>query len=212
MNPWPERVLVLAPHTDDGEVGCGGAIARMVDAGSDVWYMALSAAEESLPEGFPKDQLRVEVAEATGVLGIPAEHLMVGQHRVRHFPEQRQDILEQLWRLNNELEPDLVFLPSINDVHQDHRVVAEEGLRAFKRTTVLGYEEPWNNVVFETRMFVALDEEHIERKIHALECYKTQQQRNYLDAEFIRSLARTRGTQIQVPWAESFEVVRWIMK
>jgi N-acetylglucosamine malate deacetylase 1 len=207
-----KRVLVLAPHTDDGEVGCGGTIARLIDEGSDVWYLALSAAEESTPPGFPRDQLRSEVADATKVLGIDADRLMVDSFPVRNFPEHRQEILQRFWELNNEIEPDLVLLPSTNDLHQDHRTVADEGLRVFKRTTVLAYEEPWNNVVFETRMFVSLDEAHIERKIRALECYRTQAHRTYLNAEFIRSLARTRGTQIQLPWAEAFEVVRWVAR
>lgn len=206
------RVLVLAPHTDDGEVGCGGTIARLVDAESEVYYLALSAAEESVPPGFPTDALRQEVKDATAELGIPPNRLMVEHFPVRKFPEHRQPILEHLWRLNGELQPDLVFAPSANDIHQDHQVVAAEALRVFKRTTLLGYEEPWNNVVFSTRMFVALDEEHVERKIRALGCYRTQQHRTYLDADFIRSLARTRGTQIQLPWAEAFEVVRWVVR
>ena len=205
------RILVLAPHTDDGEVGCGGTIARLVESESDVYYLALSAAEESVPPGFPMDALRTEVAQATAVLGIPSDHLMVEHFKVRKFPEQRQEILEHLWKLNKELQPDLVFTPSANDIHQDHQVVAAEALRVFKRTTLLGYEEPWNNVVFSTRMFVALEEKHLERKIRALECYRTQQHRTYLNAEFIRGLARTRGTQVELPWAEAFEVVRWIV-
>jgi N-acetylglucosamine malate deacetylase 1 len=207
-----KQVLVLAPHTDDGEIGCGGTVARLVEEGSDVYYIALSAAEESVPEGFPKDALRTEVAAATAVLGVEPSRLMVEHFKVRKFPEQRQDILERLVKLNKELEPDLVLMPSATDIHQDHQVVANEGLRAFKRTTLLGYEMPWNNVVFSTEMFVALDDRHVETKIRALECYKTQAGRAYLDAEFIRSLARTRGTQIQLPWAESFEVVRWILR
>ena len=48
----PGRVLVLAPHTDDGEFGCGGTMARLVEAGSDVRYVAFSIATRSLPEGF----------------------------------------------------------------------------------------------------------------------------------------------------------------
>ena len=46
-------VLVLAPHTDDGEFGCGGTIARLVDAGAEVRYVAFSSASRSLPAGFP---------------------------------------------------------------------------------------------------------------------------------------------------------------
>ncbi len=207
-----KRVLVLAPHTDDGEIGCGGTIARLAEEGSDVYYLALSAAEESVPEGFPPDTLRKEVAAATAVLGVGPDRLMVERFKVRKFPEHRQDVLEHLWRLNRDIEPDLVLAPSATDIHQDHQVVANEALRAFKRTTLLGYEMPWNNVVFSTRMFVALEDRHVEKKVGALECYKTQSQRTYLDAEFIRSLARTRGTQIQLPWAEAFEVLRWILR
>jgi LmbE family N-acetylglucosaminyl deacetylase len=131
---------------------------------------------------------------------------------VRRFPEHRQDILQQIIELRDEIKPDIVFVPSPNDIHQDHQVIAQEGLRAFKRHTLLGYEEPWNNIIFETRCFIPLREEHIQRKIEALQCYRSQGHRTYLDAEFIRSLARTRGTQIEGGYAEAFEVLRWIHK
>ena len=56
-----ERVLVLAPHTDDGEFGCGGTMARLVEAGCEVRYVAFSIATRSLPEGFLPDTLAREV-------------------------------------------------------------------------------------------------------------------------------------------------------
>ena len=52
------KILVLAPHTDDGEFGCGGTIARLVDTGASVTYVAFSSAEESVPEGMDKDILK----------------------------------------------------------------------------------------------------------------------------------------------------------
>jgi LmbE family N-acetylglucosaminyl deacetylase len=55
----------LAPHTDDGELGAGGFISKLVDEGAEVFYMAFSTAEESVPEGFPKDILKTEVKAAT---------------------------------------------------------------------------------------------------------------------------------------------------
>ena len=72
IEQW-QRALVLAPHTDDGEFGCGGTMARLVEAGSEVRYVAFSIATRSLPPGFPPDTLAREVAEATAELGIPAE-------------------------------------------------------------------------------------------------------------------------------------------
>jgi LmbE family N-acetylglucosaminyl deacetylase len=129
---------VLAPHTDDGEFGCGGTMTRLVDAGCEVRYVAFSIATRSLPEGFPPDTLSREVREATTELGIPEAQLAVHDFDVRTFPEHRQDILELLVGYWEEWKPDVVFQPSLHDVHQDHQTIASEGLRAYKRSTILG--------------------------------------------------------------------------
>jgi N-acetylglucosamine malate deacetylase 1 len=127
---------------------------------------------------------------------------------VRSFPERRQEILELLIALWEEWAPEAVFMPSLRDIHQDHQVVAAEGLRAFKRTTVFGYEIPWNNFNFDHQAYVGLEERHVERKIAALERYASQQHRNYANPEYIRSLARTHGINVNRDYAEVFEVYR----
>jgi LmbE family N-acetylglucosaminyl deacetylase len=203
-----KRVLVLAPHTDDGEFGCGGTMARLVDAGAEVRYVAFSIATKSLPAGFPPDTLAREVREATTELGIPADHLTVHDFEVRTFPERRQDILELLIELWEDWRPDAVFQPSLHDVHQDHQVIAAEGLRAFKRTTILGYEIPWNNFDFSYQAYVALERTHLERKVAALEKYESQQHRRYSDPEYIWNVARTHGINVNREYAEVFEVYR----
>src|SRR5216110_2779888 len=178
-----KRALILAPHTDDGELGCGGATARLVEAGCDVRYVAFSIATRSLPPGFEPDTLAREVREATAELGIPAERLTVHDFDVRTFPEHRQDILEVLVALWEDWRPDAVFQPSLHDIHQDHQAIAAEGLRAFKRTTILGYEIPWNNFDFSYQAYIALERRHVERKVAALEEYASQQHRRYSDPE-----------------------------
>src|ERR687883_885918 len=114
IGAW-ERVLVLAPHTDDGEFGAGGTMARLVQEGADVRYVAFSIATRSLPEGYAPDTLAREVREATAELAIPAENLTVHDFDVRTFPQHRQEILEHLIALWNEWEPDVVFQPSLHD-------------------------------------------------------------------------------------------------
>ena len=203
-----KRALVLAPHTDDGEFGCGGTMARLVEAGAEVRYVAFSIATKSLPEGFAPDTLAREVREATGELGIPEVQLTVHDFEVRTFPERRQDILELLIALWEEWQPDAVFQPSLHDVHQDHQVIAAEGLRAFKRTTVLGYEIPWNNFGFAYQWYSALEERHVEKKIAALGKYASQQHRRYADSDYIRNLARMHGTNVNRAFAEVFQVYR----
>jgi N-acetylglucosamine malate deacetylase 1 len=202
------RVLVLAPHTDDGEFGCGGTMSRLVEAGADVRYVAFSIATRSLPEGFPPDALAREVREATAELGLPESALTVHDFDVRTFPEHRQEILELLVALWEEWKPEAVFQPSLNDVHQDHQVVAAEGLRAFKRTTILGYEIPWNNFDFSYQAYVSLEARHVERKIAALRRYESQQHRRYIDPEYIQNVARTHGINVNREYAEVFQVYR----
>jgi LmbE family N-acetylglucosaminyl deacetylase len=203
-----KRALVLAPHTDDGEFGCGGTMARLADEGAEVRYLAFSIATRSLPDGFAPDTLAREVREATAELGIPESHLTVHDFDVRTFPERRQDILELLIELWEEWPPDVVFQPSLHDVHQDHQVIAAEGLRAFKRTTILGYEIPWNNYDFAYQAYVALERSHLERKAAALAKYASQQHRRYSDPEYMWSLARTHGINVNREYAEVFEVYR----
>jgi LmbE family N-acetylglucosaminyl deacetylase len=207
IEAW-RRVLVLAPHTDDGEFGCGGTMARLVDAGVEVRYIAFSIATKSLPQGFAPDTLAREVREATSELRIPEDHLAVHDFEVRTFPEHRQEILEVLIGLWEELQPDAVLQPSLHDIHQDHQVIAAEGLRAFKRTTVLGYEIPWNNFNFDYQAYVALEHAHVARKAAALAKYASQQHRKYSDPEYIWNLARTHGINVGRDYAEVFEVYR----
>jgi LmbE family N-acetylglucosaminyl deacetylase len=207
IDSW-HRVLVLAPHTDDGEFGCGATMSRLVEAGVEVRYVAFSIATKSLPEGFPPDTLAREVREATAELGIPDASLTVHDFEVRTFPERRQDILELLISLWDEWQPDAVFQPSLHDVHQDHQAVAAEGLRAFKRTTILGYEIPWNNYDFAYQAYVALERRHVERKVAALEQYASQQHRRYADPDYIWSLARLHGANVNREYAEVFQVHR----
>lgn len=206
-----KTVYVLAPHTDDGELGAGATIAKLIEEGANVYYFAFSTAETSVPEGFPKDILKTEVLHATEKLGIPKENVIIYNYEVRKLNYARQEILEDLMRHKRKLKPDLVLMPSLNDIHQDHTTIAHEGLRAFKNCTILGYELIWNNLTFNTTSFIQLEKKYIQAKCDALKAYKSQGSRDYMSEEFIFSLARTRGVQIGSQYAESFEVVRWVM-
>ncbi|MDQ3895467.1 MAG: PIG-L family deacetylase, partial [Actinomycetota bacterium] len=190
---------------------CGGTMARLVEGGVEVRYVAFSIATRSLPPGFAPDTLAREVREATAVLGVGEAQLTVHDFEVRTFPEHRQEILELLIALWEDLRPDAVLQPSVKDIHQDHQVVAAEGLRAFKRTTVLGYEIPWNNFNFDNQAYVALERAHLEQKVAALSKYASQKHRKYADPEYVWNLARTNGINVGRELAEVFEVYRLVV-
>ena len=205
-----KRVVVLCPHTDD-EFGCAGAILRLVEAGAEMHYIAMSRCEESVPPGFAKDCLEHECRDCARTMGIPDNHVEIWPFRVRHFPSVRQDILERLVEVRRRINPDLVLLPSSFDTHQDHRTVFEEGFRAFKHCTVLGYEMPQNLISFSHSAFVSLTESHVAGKIAALNRYQSQLFRPYATDDFIRGLAKVRGVQCGCEFAEAFEVIRLIV-
>ena len=91
-----KNVYVLAPHTDDGELGAGGTIAKLIELGANIFYFAFSTAADSVPEGFPKDILKIEVLNATKKLGIPSKNVIIYDYQVRKLNYSRQEILEDL--------------------------------------------------------------------------------------------------------------------
>jgi LmbE family N-acetylglucosaminyl deacetylase len=205
-----QRVLVLSPHTDDAELGCGGTMVRLLASGTELWVVAFSLAKESLPPGSAPDRLRGEFLCATQALGVDPQRTIVHDYPVRRFSHQRQELLDELVELRGRLRPEVVFVTSSTDVHQDHQVLHNEALRTFKDNTLWGYELPWNSLRFTPQAFVTLEQQHLERKCAALQAYKSQLelQRPYFRKEFIESLARVRGMQVRAEYAEAFEVVR----
>ena len=206
-------VLIVSPHTDDGEIGAGGTIARFVEEGKEIYYVAFSSCEISVPKQFPEDILKIECKKATEILGIRNENLILMDYEVRTFPLHRQEILDDMIALNKQIKPDLVLVPSSNDTHQDHQTIYAEALRAFKKTSsIWGYEHPWNNLTFTTDIFVRLEEKHIKKKIEAMKQYKSQDFRTYFDERYINALAYTRGAQVDYPFAETFELLRLLVR
>lgn len=199
-----DSVLIIAPHTDD-ELGCSGFIKRITSANlcSKVCYMAFST-------GHEKDVLTRECIDALQVIGVNSKPELF-DFPVRDFPQNRQKILDTMIGRKNMYQPSLVLVPSSFDCHQDHKVIYEEAVRAFKDCSILGYELPWNNLSFSTQFYVKLTSEHLEEKIRSFKCYKSQIHRQYSDPECIRALAIMRGLQIRCRYAEAYEVIKWVM-
>jgi len=189
---------------------------RLQEEGHEIHYVAFSICEDSVPEGFPRDILYAECLEATRRLGVSADNIVIGRLPVRHLPDHRQEVLDELVAIRKRLDPGAVFAPSTADVHQDHATINAEVIRAFRRTSsIYGYDFPWN-VLYSAKLdlFYELTEEHLQKKIHALQAYKSQlaKEGNPLREEYVRSLAIERGNRIGVRYAEAFEVIREVRK
>lgn len=205
-------ILVLSPHTDDSELGAGGTINKAMEQGANIIYTVFSTCDSTLPkdiDGILESEF-LEVME----LVDPSEYIVL-DYEVRHFQERRQEILQDLIDIRDEYSPDVVIGPSTHDYHQDHVVVANEMIRAFKTSSsIIMYELPWNHISFDTQLFVTLNEDDIEGKVNQLSKYDSQielKDRRYFDESYIFGLARVRGVQSDTEFAEAFEVGRWII-
>ena len=205
-----KKILLLAPHPDDPEYACGGSIARWSKE-NELYYIAFSPCNISLPEGFAENTLYDELMASAGVLGIPEGNITTFDFPVRQFPEHRQDILEEMVRLRKSIKPDIVVMPNSNDIHQDHKVIYEEGLRAFKHSSMLGYELPWNSLQFTSNFHVKLSKDDMTTKWKAISAYRSQEVRAYKSEDFFEGLARVRGLQVGTEFAEAFELIRWVL-
>jgi len=203
-------ILCLSPHCDDLEFACGGTISKLVEQGNDVHIMTFSFCQESIPENFEKDILKQEMPLALSQLGIIKSNITSLDFPVRNFPKYRQDILEELVKINKQINPDLIFSPNSKDIHQDHSVIHTESLRAFKKKSILGYEMIWNNFNTVNNFYIKLEERHINAKINSIMEYKSQFFRGLSDSNIFLSLAKVRGAEIYSDYAEAFEVMRWI--
>jgi LmbE family N-acetylglucosaminyl deacetylase len=190
------------------EFGCGGTIARLIEMGTTPFVLVFSMVNPGLnPPGI----LREEFFFSMRTMGISESQVITYNWPMRDFLAHRQGILEEIIKQRKRIKPDVVFLPSLKDMHQDHQVIANEGFRAFKDRTTLGFELPWNNIEFKTTHFVELKEQHVAKKVKAISQYRSQFPKIYTNPEYLWSLARTRGHQVGLQFAECFEVYRWIV-
>lgn len=203
------KVLLLSPHTDDVELGCGATIAKFSELGYEFMVVLGSSCRESVPEGFEDNAMYNEFLTSMSFLGI--QHVEFLDLPVRHFPALRQSILESFVQINKKFKPDLVLTPCSSDIHQDHHTFYEESVRAFKYCRILGYELPWNNQTVIHGCHVKVEAHHLEKKMEALLKYKSQAGRTYFDKDFIKYLSRIRGVQAGSEFAESYESIKWFL-
>jgi len=192
--------FILCPHSDDGEMGCGGTIAKRIEKEDEIHYIAFSVPE-------PTDQLLQEIPKATAMLGIPYDNVHINTFLWRNFPSQRQNILDLMIKLKNKYKPEVVYCPSSADTHQDHKVIHEEATRAYRGTTLLGYEIPRNAPKFAPTRWEVLEKRHVEKKLDALSVYRSQEERPHWRRFYWESTLKFRGQQIEAEWAEAFEVI-----
>jgi len=200
-----KKVCFLGAHPDDIELGCGALIAHITPM-TEVICVTLSDNQKN-PE---LKNVVEEHYRSMAVLGVPEQNVVVGAFETRRFPHARQEILEYLIELNHSHRPDIVFVHTRADIHQDHATVTEEALRAFRGTTVLGFDVLRSTYGFFPNFLVEVSAQDAAKKIEALAAYKTYAGKYYFNPEITRATLIRHGALAERPYAEGFDILRVI--
>ena len=203
MNFYGKRVLLLGAHPDDIELGCGALLHHIVKE-TEVLCVTLSDNQKNPDLKNVKEEHYVSMA----ILGVPEEKIIFGPFTTRVFPDSRQEILEYFLKLRTDFQPDLIFVHSGQDIHQDHNTMTNEALRAFRGITVLGFDVVRSSYDFFPHFLVEVTEEDVNKKIEALSQYETYRDRYYFNSELTRSITMRHGALAECPFAEGFDILR----
>jgi len=205
----PVRVLAIGAHADDIEIGCGATLLRLAGEGriAAIRWLVLSAAGDRIAEA------RAGAAAFTG--GVGDVQVEIGDARDGFFPAEYGAIKERFERLKSEPAPDLVLVPRRDDLHQDHRIVAEMAWTTFRDQLILEYEIPkWDADLAPPNAYVELTADLIERKAALLaETFASQTDRHWFSRETFVGLARVRGIECRAEggYAEGFHARKVVL-
>lgn len=205
MTFYGQKICFIGAHPDDIELGCGALIAHIAST-SEILAITLSDNQKNPA----LTQVVKEHYQSMAALGVPRDNIFVGTFETRRFPYSRQEILEYLIEVNRTHHPEMVFVHTRADIHQDHATVTEEALRAFRGTTVLGFDVLRSSYGFFPNFLVEVTEEDVEKKVKALAEYKTYASKYYFDEKITRATLIRNGALAERPYAEGFDILRII--
>lgn len=200
-----KRVFFIGAHPDDIEIGCGALIAN-IQKSAEVFCITLSNNQ--------KNPLLIDVVrehnESMGILGIDEMHRFLESFETRRFIQFRQEILEYLFSLNKKYHPDMVFVHSNADLHQDHSTITQESLRVFRGTSLFGYDVIRSSYGFFPTFLIEVNESDVEKKIKALAAYQTYKDKYYFAPELTRAIMVRNGAIAEKKYAEGFDILRMV--
>lgn len=200
-----KNVLVFGAHPDDFEVGCSGTVLKYLNN--------INLNIHIMSDRYENGKMRNlnELKKSFKILGLNDIPVNIYDIPTRIFHDYKSKIRNIIYNIAHNNNFDIIFTTPLNDIHQDHIVLAEEVIRLFREKTVFGYEVIRSGYNFNPQLHVKLTEEIIERKIRATQCYKSQWSTTksggyYFSKDVMKGLMRARGAQFGLEYAEAFEV------
>ena len=199
------NIIVFSPHPDDAEVLMGGTIAKYAQKGHDVLIVVVTIPNQ-------EEKRREESRESAAILGARLSILDLNPYELA-FNRKLVQIFDDVIR---DFPPDVIYTSWIHESHQDHTAVSKATIAAARKNacSLYMYEQALPSgltpYAFRAQVFVDISDT-IETKIKSVLAHNSQVQ-NFSEqwVQGIRGRATYRGFQINVEYAEAFEVVKEI--
>jgi len=222
-----ERTLVIVAHPDDEVLGCGGTVSRLLSMGKEVHLLVLGSVttsrykENADEESWKKDAYNSEMEKATDFLGISSiKQADFDDNRLDTYP--LLEIIKVIEGVKNRVKPDLIMTHDYTDLNVDHKITHQAVMTAFRpdikynKFRIMTFEilsstecQDQAMAMFSPNCYVDITN-HFSKKIGAMKCYKSEI-KDYphpRSLKGIECLARKRGMDVCVEFAEAFRVVR----
>ena len=222
-----KKVLIIAAHPDDEVLGCGGTIANLIDHSVKIKIVFIAEGSSCRFDLHNSKLALKAIKDRNNFAKNALNKLGIKNYVFNNLPCGRLDnvpIIEINKIIENNLlnfEPDTVFTHSENDANNDHKIVFKSTIMATRPTSKIKVKKLFSYEVlsssewsfdrnFMPNFFFQLTKKNIELKWKALKEYKTE----YKQFPFPRSkeglftLAKYRGMQSGVEYAEAFKLIR----
>lgn len=198
----PVSILLLGAHSDDIEIGCGGALIRLAEElpHAHIHWVVLSACGEREEEARKSAMQLLSPFQST--------ELSIYDFKDGYFPQYMGEIKDRFEALKSAISPDVIFTHHCDDRHQDHRVMGELTWNTFRDHFILEYEIPkYDGGLGSPNHFVTLSETIVTQKCdHLIQYFASQRDHHWFSNDLFRGLMRLRGVECRSPsgFAEGF--------
>lgn len=215
------KILIFAPHNDDEVLGAGGTLSRFADQGNDVFVCEVTSSENKVIV----DKIKSEALKAHAIIGVKQTFFLdLPVVAINQVPVS--EINEKMLEIVKIVDPEIAFIPHKGDIHTDHVEVAKSAMVALRPVSapnlkaIYAYETlsetEWNipsvENVFIPNVWSDISN-YLDIKLQAMNCYQTQIKEfpHPRSLEAIEALAKYRGSNICVKYAESFMLIRSLL-
>lgn len=205
----PLRLLCIGAHCDDLEIGCGGTVLDWLarDQRVEVTWVVMSA-----PAGRAAEARR---SAAAFLRRAASRALVTHDFQDGHFPAQFGEIKRAFSDLGNTQSPDVVLTHTLEDRHQDHRLVAELAWQTFRDHLILEFEIPkYEGDLGKPNLYVPLSASIAKRKVTTLmRCFSSQRRKDWFRPETFSGMMQLRGIECRAPagFAEAFHARKLVV-